>query len=275
MNLNLGIMQGRLLPMQKGRYQSHPLNWEKEFELCSMHGFNSIEWIIDKNSYNSNPFFTELGRTEIFKQIKKYNIKVDSICCDILMEEYCNFYLDFEKWADLLINLIEISSLMKVKVFVIPLIEKMSLRNKILYKLVVNKLNELTGYFEEKQIKIALELDLPPIQAKELLNKLNPEVIGINYDTGNSASLGFDVQEEFLNYGERIFDIHIKDRNLNGGPCLLGTGNANLVEVVKLIKDFKFAGPIIMQAFRDIDGLKITVLQKEWFKNIFEENFKI
>ena len=41
-----------------------------------------------------------------------------------------------------------------------------------------------------------------------------------------SASLGYDIDEEIGSY-KKISDIHIKDRVLNGGPVILGSGNVN------------------------------------------------
>ena len=40
----------------------------------------------------------------------------------------------------------------------------------------------------------------------------------VNYDTGNSAALGYDPDEEFKSYGHKITDLHIKDRLLGTGP---------------------------------------------------------
>ena len=45
-----------------------------------------------------------------------------------------------------------------------------------------------------------------------MLNALPHPVIKVNYDSGNSASLGYSVTEEFAAYGNRIGSIHIKDR---------------------------------------------------------------
>ena len=46
MNINYGIMQGRLLPAYKGFYQAHPIdNWEKRISLCKDNKINAIEFI--------------------------------------------------------------------------------------------------------------------------------------------------------------------------------------------------------------------------------------
>ena len=44
----IGIMQGRLLPRYKGRYQAHPVNyWQAEFYIAKEMGFDQIEFILD------------------------------------------------------------------------------------------------------------------------------------------------------------------------------------------------------------------------------------
>ena len=191
------------------------------------------------------------------------------------MEKNVNKEFEFKEWCILFEKIIAFSSLLKIKVIVLPLIERMSLKNKKLYKLIVDKLNEVVPVLEEKSLKIALELDLHPKGVKKLLTKLNTRFIGINYDIGNSASLGYDIKEEFSSYGKNIFDIHVKDRNLGKGPCLLGTGNADFKTAVKLIKEYKLDCPIIMQAYRNFSGLEITVLQRDWFEKIFNDDFKV
>lgn len=271
----LGVMQGRLLPMHNGHYQSHPENWQKEFELCHKYRFNSIEWIIDDRSYNSNPIKTSQGRSEILRYSKKYNVYIDTLCADILMQKYCNYKFEFREWCNLFKDIIDFSSLLNVKVIVLPLIEKMSLKNEELLLLIVDELIKANDILEKKNIKIALELDLPPVKVKNLITQINSDFIGINYDIGNSASLKFDIEKEFLNYGKYIFEIHVKDRRINKGSCLLGTGDADFTTAVNLIKEYKLDCPIIMQAFRNYYGLEITVLQRDWFEKILNEDFCI
>ena len=42
-----GVMQGRLLPKYKGRYQAHPVNyWQDEFRIANEIGLDCIEFIL-------------------------------------------------------------------------------------------------------------------------------------------------------------------------------------------------------------------------------------
>ena len=102
----------------------------------------------------------------------------------------------------------------------------------------------------------------------DLLNKLDSDIVKVNYDIGNSASLGFDIFEEFRLYGNRISDIHIKDRLLGGGSVVLGTGNANFKSFFEVFSNIDFKGPIVMQVYRDDEGVEIFKKQFDWFKKI-------
>ena len=51
MKKKIGIMQGRLLPKYRGRYQAHPVGyWDKEFPIAAKLGLDSIEFILDFNN---------------------------------------------------------------------------------------------------------------------------------------------------------------------------------------------------------------------------------
>jgi len=100
----------------------------------------------------------------------------------------------------------------------------------------------------------------------ELLSELPSTKITVNYDTGNSASLGFNLKEEFEAYGSRISDIHIKDRTLNGGSIKLGNGDVNFENVLFAVKKINYKAPFIMQVYRDDEGLEIFKEQLKYFK---------
>ena len=78
--------------------------------------------------------------------------------------------------------------------------------------------------------------------------------------------MGYDPIEELDAYGERITDIHIKDRTLGGGSVILGEGDADFEKFFNKLKEFNYHGPFIMQAYRDDEGLEIFKSQFEWVK---------
>ena len=133
----------------------------------------------------------------------------------------------------------------------------------------VEQITKIIPKIEKQNINLSLETDLPPKPFVELLDRLNSKNITVNYDIGNSAALGFDSDEELEAYGDRITDIHIKDRVLGGGPVTLGEGNANFVKFFVKLKEFDYQGPFIMQAYRDDEGVEIFKKQLDWIKKYF------
>jgi L-ribulose-5-phosphate 3-epimerase len=83
-------------------------------------------------------------------------------------------------------------------------------------------------------------------------------LIKVNYDSGNSASLGFVPGEEFAAYGHRIGSVHIKDRVRGGGTLPLGTGDADLPAVFAALKKIDYQGDITLQVARSEPGQEVA-----------------
>tara|TARA_B100001175_G_scaffold316572_1_gene330860 strand:+ start:1580 stop:2413 length:834 start_codon:yes stop_codon:yes gene_type:complete len=270
--MKIGVMQGRLLPKYKGRYQAHPQGyWQKEFFLAKKLGLDFIEFILDFEDFERNPLHTESGVKQILNISKKTGVAVNSICADYFM--HAPIHSENKKLSrksiDVLIKLLFSSKKLKITDIVIPCVDQSALKGdndieRLLYNLkspliLANKFN----------INLALETDLPPLKFKDLLSRFDNYRITVNYDLGNSASLGYRIEEEFEAYARKISCIHIKDRVLNGGSVILGDGDVNFQYFKNFLKNSSFDGPIIMQAYRDDEGVEIFSKQLKWFKNLY------
>ncbi len=66
MNNKLGVIQGRLVPKYKGRYQAFPVGyWKDEFFIAQNLGLDLIEFILDFNDADKNPLLKDGGINEI------------------------------------------------------------------------------------------------------------------------------------------------------------------------------------------------------------------
>ena len=268
----IGIMQGRLLPKFKERYQAHPLGyWKDEFLIAKDIGLNYIEFILDYNDFELNPLIFESGISEIINVIQTTNVGVKSICADYFMEAplHSSNEAIAKKSVDVLNKLIINADKIGVTDIVIPCVDQSSLIMAIDKKRLINNLQNSIELATKYNINLALETDLPPKKFADLLNEFDSKRITVNYDIGNSASLGYDFLEEFECYGERISDIHVKDRELGGGSVFLGTGVANFSLFFEILSTMNFKGPIVMQAFRDEEGVEIFKKQFNWFKKSY------
>jgi len=267
MNNSIGVMQGRLLPKYKGRYQAHPVKyWQKEFQIAQNIGLECIEFILDYNDYEINPLLNKKGLNEIKSIYQKTGVAVKTICADYFMESplYLEDPIIFEKNQDVLLKLINNSNEIGSTNIVIPCVDKSSLDSEFKINHFVKALQPAIDLCEIYQINLSLETDLNPNSFIELISKFQSNRITVNYDIGNSAALGFNPIEELEAYGDRITDIHIKDRTLGGGSVVLGTGNADFELFFNVLKNYDYKGPFIMQAFRDDEGVEICKQQLQW-----------
>ena len=272
MKNNLGVMQGRLLPKYEGKYQAHPRDyWEDEFNIAASFNLKHIEFILDYEGYELNPLMTSRGLDRIKKISNETGVTVKTICADYFMEaplhskneEICS------KSINVMINLIQNASKIGVTDIVLPCVDQSSLQTEREINLFKNNISYILENTNNFDVNLSLETDLPPQEFLELIETFNSDRIKVNYDIGNSASLGFNLEEELEAYGSFISDIHIKDRLLNGGPVVLGKGAADFKTFFKELKKINFDGPFIMQAYRDDEGLEVFKKQLEWIKPYF------
>ena len=272
MKNKFGIMQGRLLPKYKGRYQAHPVGyWRDEFPIASKLGLDSIEFILDYNDVENNPLLAQGGIEDIQNTEKSSGVKVRSICADYFMEApiHSNETAVVDKSMKVLNQLITNASLINVTDIVIPCVDQSSLKNKKDIGNFVTNIKSIISTAEKKNINISLETDLAPLAFANLIDSIGSKNVTVNYDTGNSAALGYDPDEEFKSYGYKITDLHIKDRLYGDASVELGTGNTNFSKIINLISKYEYKGIVIFQAFRDDEGVEIFKRQFDWFNDKF------
>ena len=266
-------MQGRLLPKYQGRYQAHPLGyWQKEFRIAQQLGLGCIEFILDFNDAEENPLLKAGGVDEINTAIEKTGVTIQTICADYFMEApiHSENIEVSEQSQQIMKRLLNSAAELCVTDVVIPCVDQSSLNDQDSIDRFVQQLFPLVKIAEEKKINLSLETDLAPKQFLELLDRINSDRVTVNYDIGNSAALGYDPVEELNAYGSRITDIHIKDRFLNGGPAILGEGDADFTSFFNKLNDVNYEGPFIMQAYRDDEGVEVFKKQLGWIKHFLK-----
>lgn len=271
----LGVMQGRLLPKYEGRYQAHPLgHWQEEFSIARQLGLQYIEFIVDFNDISQNPLMSDEGVNELREIIAKSGVGVKTICADCFMEAPLHV-TDLEtaaKSEEFLTILIRNASKLNVTDIVIPCVDQSSLADSSAEDRFINSLLKFSNILDDTGINLSLETDLGPEAFRSLMKRLPSARFTINYDTGNSAALGFDIDEEFQKYGEWISHIHIKDRKLASGSVVLGTGDTNFEKVLRLADSIDYKGIFILQPYRDYEGVDIFASQLKWFKDFVNLN---
>jgi sugar phosphate isomerase/epimerase len=269
-------MQGRLLPKYLGRYQAHPVGyWQEEFSRAAEMGLDCIEFILDFNDAELNPLLRDDGPDEILLLSEKTGVTVSTVCADYFMEAPLHHHNEqiATQSQRVLKRLLSNGKRLGLTDIVIPCVEQSSLTDNVAVKRLIERLKPLeedTGIFG---INLALETDLAPQPFAELLERFHSCRVTVNYDTGNSASLGYDPVEELACYGGKITDVHIKDRKLKSGSVPLGTGDTQFASFFKTLRPLNYKGPFIMQVYRDDEALSVFKQQLAWARKQFPDCF--
>lgn len=262
---DIGFMQGRLSPIVDGRIQSFPWDhWKQEFSIASSLDLNLMEWTLDDADLYLNPLMQEEGRIEILDLCKKFKINIPSLTGDCFMQRPFWKLSGKEQLEaqDDFVQILESCKFIGIDQVVVPLVDGGSVETKAEEFLIHNYLTNLFKTKKSTLPKIIFESDYSPKLLGDFIEKFTQESFGINYDIGNSASLGYDPEEEFKMYGHRITNIHAKDRLLGGSTVELGTGNADFDKVFSLLEKYNYKGNIILQTARAEDGDHVSTLIK-------------
>ena len=266
---NFGVMQGRLLPKYQGRYQAHPLGyWRDEFKIAAELGLNLIEFILDYDRVAENPLMNESGVREIRKISEQTGVGIKTICADYFIEaplhsEYPEIAAESSR---ILLKLLINAQKLGVTDIVIPCVDRSALKSESEILEFTKNIRPARDLAEKIKINLALETDFPPQCFVSFLDSLDSKIFTVNYDTGNSAALGYHPVHEFAAYGNRISDIHLKDRLRDGNSVELGKGAADFNSFFVALGRINYTGHFIMQAYRDDEGVRIFKKQLEWIQ---------
>jgi hexulose-6-phosphate isomerase len=262
----IGIMQGRLSPRIDGKIQAYPANtWQKEFEIAKEIGYSAVEWIVEK-PLEINAMMSKSGIKEIKDVISKTKVRIDYVCADIFMQQpLVRMTQEIEEenkelLKNILLNAKEVGAI-GVE---IPFVDASSIKSESEKNELISCMQEAFELAEEIGMKISLETDLNPTSFKELLDRINLNHVQANYDIGNSASLGFDPVEEIDAIGNRILNVHIKDRKLGSTTVPLGTGDADIKLSLSRLSEINYLGGITMQAARGTDDIEVAKSQLKY-----------
>ena len=259
----IGFMQGRMSPIIDNKIQCFPIKyWRQEFELAHMHDFGLLEWTLDHAGLMQNPLLTVAGRKEIALLSADYNVNVESVTADNFMQ--APFFKYQGKQADVYLDelkaVVEACCLLEIKYLVIPLVDQASVKSSHEQARLYSGFYTLAQMSQGNNFKILLESDFNPAKLHEFICNLDLGSIGVNYDIGNSAALGYVPREEIALLAPWIFNVHIKDRPINGVTVPLGTGDANFSEVFTALQKINYSGNYILQTARSINDKHVEVL---------------
>lgn len=252
---SVGIMQGRLLPPEGKVLQRFPCSrWADEFALAALVPLEYIEWIYDSYGADVNPLTSNAGVSQLRFLIGSTGVAIRSVCADYFMEYPL---LRCQDSAEVLWRLLDRSHSIGVQRVVLPFVDQSAIA--------LDEFGPATEFLQgaamraaEAGVELHLETSLPPYDFAELLRQLPESTVMANYDSGNSASLGYRVEDEFAAIGLRIGSVHIKDRILGAGTVPLGSGSADFKTLFENLRKASYGGDFTLQVARSTDGDEVN-----------------
>lgn len=268
---SIGIMQGRLVAPVGERIQAFPAkDWREEFPRAREAGLSAIEWIFDVGD-DGNPIANDAGLGEMRALGAANGIEVRSLCADYFMPEPLLRGTSAERArrAEKLAWLSERCAMAGMQRIVLPFVDNSKLDSDE----DIAALAKLLAEINRSGVELHLETSLPPDRFAALLRLCDDPSVKVNYDSGNSASLGFDADEEFTAYGHRIGSVHIKDRVLGGSTVPLGRGAVDFPKLMRNLQRAHYAGDFILQVARDTTGDEVawTRGNREFLQKLLSE----
>lgn len=248
----IGVMQGRLSAPVGGKIQAFPAaSWREEFALAARLGLHSIEWIVE-SPLDGNPMMSAAGVREIGEVTRLTGVAVDFVIADYFMESPLvrMSVATAQRNERVLAQLLDRAAELGARGIEIPCVDASEIRTVAEEEELARALVPALAQADRLGLEIGLETSLPPARFRALLERIGHSRIRANYDTGNSASLGYDPAEEFAAYGTWINNVHIKDRRRGGGTVPLGRGDTNLPRVLRLLASIPYRGDYVLQVAR-------------------------
>lgn len=262
----IGFMQGRLSPQIDGRIQAFPWPyWQQEFVTAASLSLPFMEWTLDADRLDDNPLMIDQGRSQIRELMAAYSVAIPSLTGDCFMQApfwkaQNNTVLD--QRLEMFRRVVVACGEMSIAHVVVPLVDAGSIKTKHEDCRLRRHLLECVPLLRDQRVKVIVESDLPPAQQARLADEFPSDCVGINFDMGNSASLGWEPSEEIRILGKRIANVHVKDRTLGGGTVPLGCGAVDFPNVFKSLADVGYTGRFVLQTARAKDGDHVNVLRQ-------------
>jgi L-ribulose-5-phosphate 3-epimerase len=270
MSTQFGIMQGRLVPPDAGRFQSFPRKqWRDEFPNAVAAGIDYIEWIVDAYGTDVNPILSAEGLSEFDALKQEYRITTPAICADWFMDyPLLRCTSDERRERELFLHrLLPIARRIGADHVVVPFVDISRIESEEDRHIIVEVMTTAAPIAESNGVELHLETDLGPNDFATLLKRIPHPSVKANFDSGNSSGLGNVASEEFASYGDRIGSVHIKDRRSKfaGGIATmpLGEGSADFADVFRSMKRIGYNCGITLQVARGKDGDEVNWIRRQ------------
>ena len=158
------------------------------------------------------------------------------------------------------------------RLVVFPLVDNGSIENPEQEKFFIATMVDLEIFLLKNGVRVAFESDYGPQELAGFIEHFPSTVFGINYDTGNSASLASTLQRNLLVMA-KIFPMCIsKTVPLKERRCPWARATQIFGKIFEHLSAIEYSGNMIIQAARSVTGDHKFAINS--YRNFISEHWK-
>jgi sugar phosphate isomerase/epimerase len=215
-------------------------------------------------------FLDKKTRTEIMEHAKSHNVKICSLCFGMYMTPYFHLADPDPRYRDLIVSqlrdTIDLAVDFQSGVILVFVPEtapmRLNLNDDQKRSLLKDSVLKLDRFAKDAGVIIGLEPSAPTFfrawrDIKLVLDDIGSENIACYYDIGNALGAGLQPDEEMLNLGKYVTQIHVKEgrRSIEGKIVppfpSLGQGTMDWDKIFDALKKMDYQRYLIVEHFPD------------------------
>jgi L-ribulose-5-phosphate 3-epimerase len=188
------------------------------------------------------PLFSAERQTRFQQALTETGLQVCAFGLPLLNEFPLGDFSEARNWAS---KTIEIAQKWQVSTIMLPFFHHGDLlHNPSRQQGMIPPLRKLAKQAESAGIQLALESWLSAKDHITLIESVESPAIGVWYDVGNAAQMGYPIAEEIKLLGKEnmLFGVHLKENN-----TLLGKGNIDFTSVIESLDQTNYEGWLVVE----------------------------
>jgi len=265
-------MQGRLSPSLERKAEVFPHDtWRDEFKMARELSLDGVEWVFDALEPLRNPLVAAGGRHEIRRRVTETGVQVRSVRAA---------YFGAQRLAGesrrvraqnvrMLEDVIRWTHDVGGRRVVLPFIDDASLGSRLLRDEAIESLRAALCVAEYYGIHLVLEMDTAGSDSLNFVSSCQSDHILAAYDTGNATARGYWIEQDIEPLIPLLDVVHVSDRNIGGGPVMLGDGDANLEAFLRRVISAGYQGDFVLRASTGLDVAASARENVTYFRTLF------
>jgi len=218
------------------------------FPMAEELGFHGVELGIGLD-YREDPLWTGQGgaRQAIKLEARRTGVEAASICLHLLNYDEnspaSGNAEHREAGREIIRNAVEACAHIGASVILVPFFGTAALKSDKQTQHLIDEMRALSVAAEERGVCLALETSLEAPQLVRVIESIGSDHVKVYFDTGNTASKGYDVTREITALGGLIAQVHVKDHPSR----TLGEGVIDFVGAIAALEDTGFDGYLVLE----------------------------